>query len=137
VPAQARVRHQLAYKFVPEDNRARSAPTAPHRNGASASIKPKTSAGSAATLGVADNSNLGKILVDSQGRTLYLFQMDTNGSSACLGACAVAWPPLLVTGKPAVGAGLTASKVGTAPTRALPVGTNAQQLANPNTSNRR
>ena len=35
-----------------------------------------TAAGQPATVGVASNGALGKILVDSQGRTLYLFQAD-------------------------------------------------------------
>ncbi len=65
-----------------------------------------------ATVRVA-NSRLGRILVDSTGRTLYLFKADSGSKSACSGACAVAWPPLLTAGKPAAGAGLTASKVGT------------------------
>jgi predicted lipoprotein with Yx(FWY)xxD motif len=59
------------------------------------------------------NSSLGRILVDSTGRTLYLFKADSGGSSACSGACATAWPPLPATGKPTAGAGLTASKLGT------------------------
>ncbi len=46
------------------------------------------------------NSRLGRILVNSQGRTLYLFKADSATKSACTGACAVAWPPLLATGKP-------------------------------------
>ena len=54
-----------------------------------------------------------RILVDSTGRTLYLFKADSATNSACSGACAVAWPPLLANGTPAAGAGLTASKVGT------------------------
>jgi predicted lipoprotein with Yx(FWY)xxD motif len=52
-------------------------------------------------------------LVDSQGRTLYLFKADQGTKSACTGACAGAWPPLLVTGKPTVGSGVNASLVGT------------------------
>ena len=56
---------------------------------------------------------LGKILVDSQGRTLYLWQKDAGTKSACSGACAAAWPPLRVAGKPTVGAGLAAAKIGT------------------------
>ncbi len=58
-------------------------------------------------------SSLGSILVDSTGRTLYLFKADMGTKSACMGACAVAWPPLLATGKPIAGKGLTASKLGT------------------------
>jgi predicted lipoprotein with Yx(FWY)xxD motif len=65
-----------------------------------------------ATVRVA-NSSLGSILVDSTGRTLYLFKADVGSKSACSGACATAWPPLLVTGKPIAGTGLTASKLGT------------------------
>jgi predicted lipoprotein with Yx(FWY)xxD motif len=74
---------------------------------------PKTSSGAAATIGVASNDSLGKILVDSQGRTVYLFQKDTGSTSTCSGECAVDWPPVTAKGKPTVGNGLTASKVGT------------------------
>jgi predicted lipoprotein with Yx(FWY)xxD motif len=73
---------------------------------------PKTASGTAATVGVA-NSSLGSILVDSQGRTLYLFKKDTGTKSNCTGACAANWPPLRATGKPTVGSGATASMVGT------------------------
>ncbi len=80
--------------------------------GAATAAKPKTSSGASATVGVA-NSSLGSILVDSTGRTLYLFKADSGTQSACAGACATAWPPLLATGNPTGGAGLTASKLGT------------------------
>ena len=62
---------------------------------------------------MATNGSLGKILVDSQGRTLYLFQADKGTKSACTGACAVAWPPVRASGKPVAGSGITASKLGT------------------------
>jgi predicted lipoprotein with Yx(FWY)xxD motif len=68
---------------------------------------PKTPAVRAVT------SSLGSILVDSQGRTLYLFKADSATMSACTGACATAWPPLLANGKPTAGGGLSASKLGT------------------------
>jgi predicted lipoprotein with Yx(FWY)xxD motif len=74
---------------------------------------PKTATGRTATVGVNDNGKLGKILVDSRGRTLYLFKKDSGTKSACTGGCAVAWPPLRVTGKPVVGKGASASKLGT------------------------
>ena len=72
----------------------------------------KTASGQAATIGLADNAGLGKVLVDSGGRTLYLFQKDAAGKSACAAACAAAWPPLLAKGEPVVAQGLTSSKVG-------------------------
>jgi predicted lipoprotein with Yx(FWY)xxD motif len=81
--------------------------------GASASTAPpKTASGRPATVGVA-NTSLGNVLVDSQGRTLYLFQKDSGTKSACFGACASAWPPLRASGKPTVGSGANASLVGT------------------------
>lgn len=48
-------------------------------------------------------SRLGRILVDSRGRTLYLFEKDTPGRSACTGVCAGYWPPLLTRSKPIAG----------------------------------
>ena len=81
-------------------------------NATASSTPPKTASGKAATVGVA-NTDLGNILVDSKGRTLYLFQKDTGTKSACFGACATAWPPLRVTGKPLVGSGASAALVGT------------------------
>jgi predicted lipoprotein with Yx(FWY)xxD motif len=58
-------------------------------------------------------TSLGRILVDARGHTLYLFGKDKNGKSACSGACAAAWPPLIATGKPRAGAGAEASRLGT------------------------
>jgi predicted lipoprotein with Yx(FWY)xxD motif len=58
-------------------------------------------------------TSLGRILVDSRGRTLYLFQKDTNGKSACAGQCATFWPPLIASGKPVAAAGAKASLLGT------------------------
>jgi predicted lipoprotein with Yx(FWY)xxD motif len=81
--------------------------------GASASPTPaKTTTGQPATLGVA-KTGLGQVLVDSQGRTLYLFQKDSGTTSACTGACATAWPPLRATGQPTAGSGANASLLGT------------------------
>jgi hypothetical protein len=52
-------------------------------------------------------------LVNSSGRTVYLFKGDSGMKSACTGACATAWPPLLAIGNPTAGSGLAASKLGT------------------------
>jgi predicted lipoprotein with Yx(FWY)xxD motif len=78
-----------------------------------AAQKPKGPTGSAATFGVASNSGLGKILVNSKGLTLYLFKKDAGTKSTCTGACATNWPPLRASGKPLAGTGLSTSKVGT------------------------
>jgi predicted lipoprotein with Yx(FWY)xxD motif len=59
------------------------------------------------------NTKLGRIVVDAKGRTLYLFEKDKRGRSACYGACAGGWPPLLVRGKPTAGAGISKARLGT------------------------
>ncbi len=81
--------------------------------GSATNTLPKTAGGKAATVGLANEGDLGKILVDSQGRSLYLFQRDMGTTSECAGACAAAWPPLRATGKPVAGTGVSASKIGT------------------------
>jgi predicted lipoprotein with Yx(FWY)xxD motif len=69
-------------------------------------------ASSSATVSVA-STGLGKILVDSHGRTLYLFEKDTGTKSTCSGGCATIWPPLRASGKPTAGSGAKASLLGT------------------------
>jgi predicted lipoprotein with Yx(FWY)xxD motif len=71
------------------------------------------SAGGAATIDVANNAQLGQILTDSNGNTVYVFDKDTNGKSACSGSCAGVWPPVTTSGSPKAGNGVIASKLGT------------------------
>jgi putative oxidoreductase len=70
-------------------------------------------AGSASTIAVRDSA-YGRILFDGNGRALYAFTRDPRGRSACAGACARAWPPFLVRGRPAAGTGVRAGLIGTA-----------------------
>jgi predicted lipoprotein with Yx(FWY)xxD motif len=49
---------------------------------------------------------LGTILVDSRGRTLYLFEKDRGGVSRCDSACTKYWPPLTSHGAPRAGKGV-------------------------------
>ena len=58
------------------------------------------------------SSGLGRIVVDSRGRTLYLFEKDARGSSACSGVRAVYWPPLLTKGTPTAIKGARRSLLG-------------------------
>jgi predicted lipoprotein with Yx(FWY)xxD motif len=57
--------------------------------------------------------SLGKILVNASSQTLYLFEKDKNGKSACSGACATNWPPLLTKGTPKGSGGVKSSLLGT------------------------
>ena len=70
-----------------------------------------SSEGAPITVGTA--KGVGKVLVDSNGLTLYYFQKDQNGESACYGACEQGWPPLTTEGAPKAGEGTMASKLGT------------------------
>jgi predicted lipoprotein with Yx(FWY)xxD motif len=82
--------------------------------GAPSATKSASSGGAAGGPSVAlASSKLGKILVDGQGQTLYLFEADKGTASMCSGACAEAWPPLTTAGKPTAGPGVSASKLGT------------------------
>ena len=58
------------------------------------------------------SSALGRMIVDSRGRTLYLFEKDKNRHSACFGQCATYWPPLLTHGKPVARVGARQSLLG-------------------------
>jgi predicted lipoprotein with Yx(FWY)xxD motif len=71
--------------------------------------------GTATFVSVGSAADVGQVLVDSKGMTLYYFQKDKKGSgkSACSGACASAWPPLTTTGKPQPSNGSSASMLGT------------------------
>lgn len=70
-----------------------------------------SSEGAPITVGTA--KGVGKVLVDSNGMTLYYFQKDQNGESTCYGACEKGWPPLTTEGAPQAGEGAMASKLGT------------------------
>jgi predicted lipoprotein with Yx(FWY)xxD motif len=56
----------------------------------------KTNAAAGTTVAIA-KTPIGRILVDSKGRTLYDFPPDHQGMSVCYGACAALWPPLTTT----------------------------------------
>jgi len=57
-------------------------------------------------------TGLGRIVVDVRGRSLYLFEKDTHGRSACSGVCAAYWPPLLTNGKPTAIKGASPALIG-------------------------
>lgn len=81
---------------------------------------PTTSATKAASNGAPavvttkSNPTLGTILAAGPKKlTVYMFVADKGESSACYGACAVAWPPVTTTGNPKAEGGASASKLGT------------------------
>jgi len=57
-------------------------------------------------------SELGEVIVDSEGFTLYDFHKDTGGSPSCYDACAETWPPLLADGDLQASEGAEESQLG-------------------------
>jgi predicted lipoprotein with Yx(FWY)xxD motif len=58
-------------------------------------------------------SQLGRILVDAHGKTLYLWAHDKRRTSTCNGQCARYWPPLVTRGRPTAGPGARARLLAT------------------------
>jgi len=70
-------------------------------------------AAAAATIMVATDAKPGTILVDGNGKTVYLFVADKGTASTCYTSCATFWPPVLTSGAPKAGSGAQASLLGT------------------------
>jgi predicted lipoprotein with Yx(FWY)xxD motif len=79
----------------------------------SSGTTPASGGASSVAMVSATSTNLGMILVDGNGRTLYLFEKDQSDQSACAGACAAAWPVDQSSGTPKAGSGVKASMLGT------------------------
>jgi predicted lipoprotein with Yx(FWY)xxD motif len=79
----------------------------------SSGTTPTSSVASSVATVSATSTNLGTILVDGGGRTLYLFEKDQPNQSACVGSCAAAWPVDQSSATPKAGSDVTASMLGT------------------------
>ena len=80
----------------------------------SAAASASASGGSAETVELKSISGIpGMALVDEDGKTLYLWEADKNGTSTCSGACAAAWPPVTTSGPPQAGRGVDKSLLST------------------------
>jgi predicted lipoprotein with Yx(FWY)xxD motif len=99
------------------ENSASESETKSSKGGAYAPPSEETTANSgaegAAMVSVANAGDVGMVLVDSKGFTVYDFGKDKGTASSCYGACAEFWPPLLTEGEPEVGKGASASMLGT------------------------
>jgi predicted lipoprotein with Yx(FWY)xxD motif len=83
--------------------------------GGTTSTSTSTSSGASdgATVSTARAGDLGTVLVDANGMTLYLFQNDTGTTSTCTGSCAGTWPALTTKDSATAGGGADDSKLGT------------------------
>jgi predicted lipoprotein with Yx(FWY)xxD motif len=75
-------------------------------------VAPAASAASPRAKVLVLTTSVGAVLVDARGHTLYSFASDRGRTSACYGACASTWPPLLTSGKPLAGSGLRTALLG-------------------------
>jgi predicted lipoprotein with Yx(FWY)xxD motif len=71
------------------------------------------SQGGAATIAVGNAGDLGTVLVDSNGMTVYDFHKDKGTTSSCYGACEQNWPPVTTTGAPKASGGAQSGMLGT------------------------
>lgn len=98
---------------APEQTTAADTPTANMPTAeAPTTEEPTTADGTSATgteVTTAD-TELGTILVDGDGMTLYLFTNDSPGMSSCTGDCLVAWP--ILEGEPTAGEGVDEGLLG-------------------------
>lgn len=98
------------------DSSAASSESAESSGGAYAPPAKETTSsggGEAANVSLASVGDLGKVLVNSKGFTLYNFHKDKGTTSSCYGECEAAWPPLLTSGAPTVGNGAQEAMLGT------------------------
>ncbi len=89
-----------------------AAATEPAATEAAATDAATEAAAGAATVATAD-TDLGTVLVDGEGRSLYLFTNDTGTTSTCTGDCAGNWPALLTEGDPVGEGGADAALLST------------------------
>ena len=92
---------------------ATAAPASTATNSAAVPATGGNTSTTEATVNVATDPTLGKILVDGKGMTLYVFTKDGPNQSNCTGGCLKIWPPLLSKGSPQAGAGVDQSMLGT------------------------
>jgi len=59
------------------------------------------------TIGVGDTP-AGKVLVNSSGQTMYLYEPDGTGAPTCTDSCAGAWPPVFAEDGAVAGDGVSA-----------------------------
>lgn len=80
---------------------------------AAASATPASSPTASGTSISMTSGSHGSYLTGPSGRALYLWVADTNGKSACSGACAKVWPPVVTRGSAVAAHGVKASDLGT------------------------
>ncbi len=93
---------------APQPTTAAAQPTTSGEQATAIPVVPKP-----VTLQLVKNDQLGSILADGDGNTLYLFTKDVKGTSNCYDKCLAAWPAVYPQGQPTLKEGVIAALVGT------------------------
>jgi predicted lipoprotein with Yx(FWY)xxD motif len=78
-----------------------------------AAVSQAAAGGDAGSTVTTARSVYGVVLFDGHGKALYAFTRDPRGRSTCSGACAVSWPPYVVSGSLRANAGARTALLGT------------------------
>jgi predicted lipoprotein with Yx(FWY)xxD motif len=90
-----------------------AAPSSTSKPSAAATTTSSASATKTVGLSVRTLPNVGAVLVNAEGHTLYTFAPDDRSKVTCVSVCATVWPPLkLASGETATGPQLKASLLG-------------------------
>jgi predicted lipoprotein with Yx(FWY)xxD motif len=84
----------------------------PTGNGQEPATSSPTEEPAAATIQTGE-TDLGTVVTDAEGLTLYMFGADESGESTCYDDCAATWPALTVDGEPVAGEGSDEAQLGT------------------------
>ena len=87
---------------------AETAATTPSPEASESAAPTESAEASGEAAVVTADSDLGAILTDAAGMTIYFFANDTEGTSNCEGDCLANWPPVEAEDSPAAGEGVTA-----------------------------
>jgi predicted lipoprotein with Yx(FWY)xxD motif len=101
----------FAFAACSSSSKPASSSTSPPTTTTIAGTPSTPAAGGAATVKFV-SSDLGQILVDSTGMTIYVDEKDKPGAPSCTGSCLTAWPPVPAPDTFVAGNGVTASKFG-------------------------
>ena len=93
---------------APADETPAVTPTAEATETEEATAEPTESAAEGEASVLVADSDLGSILTDADGMTIYFFANDTEGVSNCEGDCLENWPPVEAEDSPVAGEGVTA-----------------------------
>lgn len=106
----------LVLGLVACSNDTTPSPAQPAQGSSSASTAPTGSSSAEPKVDVivaTADTDIGTVLTNDKGYTLYMLETDPSGKSTCDGSCATTWPPLAATGALNADMGVEQADLGT------------------------